>query len=58
LFLAIPLHVICYLKGDDLLGADGEGTVDSSHPTNLGFLRQAEAFAEVLGPLLKQAVHR
>ncbi|MDB5312050.1 MAG: hypothetical protein JWO38_6252 [Gemmataceae bacterium] len=42
-----------YLPGDKLLGDDGEGTVDGSHPTDLGFLRQADAFAEVLGPLLK-----
>lgn len=42
-----------YLKGDHLLGNDGEGTVDSSHPTDLGFLRQARAFEEALQPLLK-----
>lgn len=42
-----------YLKGDDLLGDDGEGTVDSSHPTDLGFVRQAAAFRTVLEPLLK-----
>ena len=41
-----------YLPGDKLLGDDGEGTVDGSHPTDLGFLRQADAFADVLGPLL------
>ena len=41
-----------YLAGDELLGNDNEGTVDSSHPTDLGFFRQAEAFREVLGPLL------
>lgn len=43
-----------YLPGDGLLGDDGEGTVDSSHPTDLGFLRQAKAFEEVLGPLLRR----
>jgi GDSL-like Lipase/Acylhydrolase family/N-terminus of Esterase_SGNH_hydro-type len=42
-----------YINGDKLMGDDGEGTVDGSHPTDLGFLRQAEAFAEVLGPLFK-----
>lgn len=41
-----------YLEGDSLLGEDGEGAVDSSHPNDLGFLRQAEAFARVLDPLL------
>lgn len=42
-----------YLPGDKLIGDDGEGTVDGSHPTDLGFLRQADAMADVLGPLLK-----
>jgi hypothetical protein len=32
-----------YLEGGKLLGDDGEATVDGSHPTDLGFLRQAEA---------------
>ncbi|HET6574659.1 MAG TPA: SGNH/GDSL hydrolase family protein [Fimbriiglobus sp.] len=41
-----------YLPGDKLLGDDGEATVDGSHPTDLGFLRQANAFAAVLAPLL------
>lgn len=45
-----------YLEGDSLLGEDGEGAVDSSHPNDLGFLRQAEAFARVLDPLLAEAV--
>jgi hypothetical protein len=41
-----------YLEGEKLLGADGEDTVDSSHPTDLGFMRQAKAFEKVLRPLL------
>jgi hypothetical protein len=41
-----------YLPGADLLGDDGEATVDSSHPTDLGFVRQAEAFHRALEPLL------
>jgi lysophospholipase L1-like esterase len=41
-----------YIAGELLLGDDDEGTVDSSHPNDLGFMRQAEAFAEVLGPLV------
>jgi hypothetical protein len=41
-----------YLPGDKLLGDDGEGTVDGSHPTDLGFLRQADVFAAALAPLL------
>lgn len=42
-----------YLKGDDLLGQDGEGTIDGSHPTDLGFTRQAAEFERVLRPILK-----
>jgi hypothetical protein len=41
-----------YLRGDGLIGDDGEGTVDGSHPTDLGFLRQADAFTAALKPLL------
>jgi len=44
-----------YIAGDPLLGNDGEGTVDGSHPTDLGFMRQADALAKVLGPLLRKA---
>jgi len=41
-----------YITGEELLGSDGEATVDGSHPSDLGAMRQAEAFAEVIGPLL------
>lgn len=43
---------LAYLSGEELLGDDGEGTVDSSHPTDLGFVRQADAFERALVPLL------
>jgi hypothetical protein len=43
---------LSYLAGEGLLGSDGEGTVDSSHPTDLGFMRQADAFETALRPLL------
>ncbi len=46
---------LLYITGPNLLGEDGEGTVDSSHPTDLGFLRQAVAFRKVLGPILTNA---
>jgi len=41
-----------HLEGADLLGDDGEGTVDGSHPNDLGFMRQADAFE----PVLRQAL--
>jgi len=47
-----------YLKGADLLGDDGEATVDSSHPNDLGFMRQADAQAKLLGPLLRKAMNQ
>ncbi len=45
----INLH---YLRGEHLLGLDGEDTVDSSHPSDLGFFRQADAFEAALRPIL------
>lgn len=42
-----------YLSGDSLLGVDGEDTVDGSHPTDLGFVRHADAFQPALAKLLK-----
>ena len=42
-----------YLKADDLLGEDGEGTTDGSHPSDLGFVRQAAAFEKSLRKILK-----
>jgi len=37
-----------YVPGDDLLGYDGEGATDGSHPNDLGFMRQAAIFEPVL----------
>jgi hypothetical protein len=44
---------LLYLPGELLLGRDGEDTVDGSHPTDLGFLRQARAFLCLLEPMLQ-----
>jgi hypothetical protein len=43
-----------YIGGDNLFGNDGEGAVDGSHPSDLGFMRQADIFAKTLGPILKK----
>ena len=43
-----------YIKGERLFGDDGEGTVDGSHPSDLGFARQADVLTPVLKKLLKQ----
>ena len=37
-----------YLEGEALLGKDGEAATDGSHPSDLGFMRQADAFEPVL----------
>jgi hypothetical protein len=42
-----------YLKADNLLGQEGEATIDGSHPTDLGFTRQAAEFQRVLRKILK-----
>ncbi|MCB9891399.1 MAG: SGNH/GDSL hydrolase family protein [Planctomycetes bacterium] len=46
------LERVFYLEGPALLGEDGEATVDSSHPNDLGFVRQADAFERVLRGIL------
>jgi lysophospholipase L1-like esterase len=42
-----------YVEGDDLLGQDGDGTTDGSHPNDLGFVRQADVIEPVLREALK-----
>jgi len=37
-----------YIAGEPQLGDDGEATVDSSHPNDLGFMRMADVFEPVL----------
>jgi hypothetical protein len=41
-----------YRKGDDVIGTDGEATVDGSHPTDLGMVRYADALEPDLKRLL------
>ncbi len=42
-----------YLEGAELLGDDHEGATDGSHPNDLGFLRQANAFEPIIQKALK-----
>lgn len=44
---------IYYIPGADLIGADGEATIDGVHPTDLGFVRMADIFEPVLKKVLK-----
>ena len=50
--LAAGVTGLHYLAGEDLLGDDDEATVDGSHPTDLGFVRQAAVMETALRPLL------
>ncbi|MEO6811126.1 MAG: SGNH/GDSL hydrolase family protein, partial [Isosphaeraceae bacterium] len=43
-----------YLPGEAQQGVDGEGTVDGSHATDLGFYRMAQVFGDLLAPLLSE----
>jgi hypothetical protein len=43
---------LSYIPGDDLLGDDGEGATDGSHPNDLGFVRQAD----VMEPIIRAAL--
>lgn len=46
-----------YLEGAPQLGDDGEATVDGSHPTDLGFMRQADFFAPALSTLIAEPIN-
>ena len=50
--VAAGVKHLYYLKGDDLIGRDGEASTDGSHPSDLGFMRYALAYEKVLVPLL------
>ena len=41
-----------YIEGEPLLGDDNDGSTDGSHPSDLGFLRQAD----ILEPVIRKAL--
>ncbi|MCC6124150.1 MAG: SGNH/GDSL hydrolase family protein [Pirellulales bacterium] len=43
-----------YIPGDNLYGNDADGATDASHASDLGFMRQADAFE----PVIRQALGR
>jgi hypothetical protein len=47
---------LTYITSENLIGMDGEGTVDGTHPNDLGFARMADKIEPVLRKLLKDAV--
>lgn len=50
--LASGVEHLFYLEGDNLVGDDGEGAVDGSHPSDLGMVRYCDAYEQVLRPIL------
>lgn len=50
--LASGCGPLFYLEGRNLFGEDSEGSLDSSHPSDLGYFRMADA----LTPLVRQAL--
>ncbi len=44
-----------FLSGRDMLGTDGEGTVDGCHPNDLGMMRLADAFTKELASIVRQS---
>ncbi|MEZ6052726.1 MAG: SGNH/GDSL hydrolase family protein [Planctomycetaceae bacterium] len=53
--IAEGVESLYYLPGELLLGSDREDTTDGSHPNDLGFYRQANAFEPVLREMLNQS---
>lgn len=51
--IADGLTDLHYLPGPSLLGPDCEGAVDGTHPTDLGFMRMADAITPALQQILK-----
>lgn len=51
--LADGVTGLSYVPCDNLLGTDGLATVDGTHPTDLGFLRQADVLAPVIAEALE-----
>jgi hypothetical protein len=52
--LAEGVKGLHYVPGENLLGDDGEATVDGSHATDVGFLRMAEVLTPVLRSILER----
>jgi len=44
-----------FLSSQNMLGTDGEGTVDGCHPNDLGMMRLADGFAKELAPIVQES---
>jgi hypothetical protein len=45
---------LTYVYGDELYGNDGDGTIDGSHPTDLGVYR----YATIMEPIVRQVLKK
>jgi len=43
---------LAYLEGESILGDDGEGATDGSHPNDLGMVRYADAYEKAIRALI------
>lgn len=48
---------VYYIPARDLIGSDGEATIDGVHPTDLGFMRIAGKFEPLLQKILRLPEH-
>ncbi len=55
--LAEGVKNLHYLEGGPQLGDDGEATVDSSHPTDLGFMRMADFFTPAISTIIAEPIN-
>lgn len=46
-------HNLVFVSAKDMIGDDGEGVVDQVHLNDLGMMRQADVFVNVIAPLIK-----
>ena len=53
--IAGGIQHLTYLEGNSLLGDDGEGATDGSHPSDLGMFRYADVYEPVLRKILGEA---
>lgn len=52
--IAAGVKRLYYLEGESLLGDDGEGATDGSHPNDLGMMRYADAYEKALRSILNR----
>ena len=51
------IHDLHFLANQDMLGTDGDGTVDGCHPNDAGMMRQAAVFSKSIATILGIPTH-